>query len=602
MKKSDLKQKTLYLALASTLGMGTLSGCVLDSDDNNSSAQQEEQQTIGEQTIGLTQVGSYATGVFDESAAEIVAFDETTQQTFVVNANSGQIDVLNASDVSNPALSMSIDLANDLVVNGFAVSADEVGAANSVSVVQGLVAVAVQAEPKTDNGWVSFYRSDDLSFIDAKVVGALPDMLTFSSNGNTLIVANEGEPSEPDYATDPEGSVSLLDINWDGTTLNSTVTNIGFTDFNAGNSRHSELPADILLNGLNASVSQDLEPEYIAISEDNSRALVALQENNAIVDIDLASKTITKIFSLGLKDHSIEGYGFDGNNKDETVLIKPEAALGMYMPDSIASYTVEGTTYLVTANEGDSRDDWLEELDQTTCETGGFYYNFEDEVCIDELTLKDAFDNEVYSPASMTATLDLSRFDDGGDLSETVNRVKFSHSLTLKHGDLNNDGTIDRIYTFGGRSFSIYNAETGAQVYDSGDAFEQITAEKYGIEFNNDNAENAGEDRSDNKGPEPEALTVGSINGHTYAFIGLERMGGIMVYEITNPSEPKFIQYLNNRDVTVDNDTLEAGGAGDLGPEGFKFVEADKSPTGAPMLIVGNEVSGTTTFYNIDVQ
>lgn len=566
------------------------SGLILSSGCNNN-----DNEPAVETTISMQQLGTYASGVFDESAAEIVAFDANTKQTFVVNANSGQIDVLNSSDVSNPTKNLSINLAQTLQDNGIVGSTDLVGAANSVAVKNGLMAVAVEAETKTDNGWVMFYKVSDLSFVSALEVGALPDMLTFSPNGELLVVANEGEPSEDTYAIDPEGSISIIDINWDGNSLSTDVTALGFTDIS--------IPEGVLLNGYNATPAQDLEPEYVAISEDSTRAFVALQENNAIVDVDLITKTINKIFALGLKDHSIDGNGLDGNNKDDMVNIKTENALGMLMPDSIATYQVDGVNYVLTANEGDSRDDWLLALDQANCEAGGFYINKEEdpgEQCIDEITLKDALDSDVYQPTSAAATLNLSRFADGGDLSDTVNRLKFSHSLTLKHGDLDGDGTIDKILSFGGRSFSIFNAETGERVFDSGDAFEQITAEKYGTDFNNDNAENAAEDRSDNKGPEPEALEIAQIGDKTYAFIGLERMGGIMVYDITTPSEATFIEYNSNRLTDVTNDVLEAGGAGDLGPEGMKFVSAENSPNGQPLLIVASEVSGTTTFYQIN--
>jgi hypothetical protein len=133
--------------------------------------------------------------------------------------------------------------------------------------------------------------------------------------------------------------------------------------------------------------------------------------------------------------------------------------------------------------------------------------------------------------------------------------------------------------------------------YDSGALFEQITAALLPTEFNSNNDENGSFDsRSDDKGPEPEGLTVGDVDGRTYAFIGLERIGGIMVFEVTDPEAPSFVQYLNNRDFSGD---AEAGTAGDLGPEGLLFIPAGDSPTGAPLLVVTNEVSGSTTIYAV---
>lgn len=556
------------------------------------------------QIISLSQQGTYASGIFDESAAEIVAFDATSEQTFVVNADSGTVDVLDSSDVTNPTLVSSLDIAADMLAATDVVDAADVGEANSVTVSNGLLAIAVAADTKTDNGWAVFYKVSDLSYVDAVQVGALPDMITFTPDGSQAIVANEGEPSEGDnYATDPEGSVSVIDIDWDGSILTATPTTVGFTDFNAGQSRAAEIPDKLIINGANnPTIAQDLEPEYIAVNDDGSKAFVAFQENNAIAEINLQTKAVNKIWALGFKDHSIPGNELDGNNKDDQVAITSQPAFGIYMPDSIATMSFNNKTYVLTANEGDDRADWIVDFDQTTCEANNFYYHLEDSECLDDITMKDALDTDVLNPADPSKLLDFSNFEDGANLENAVRRLKFSYSITAQYGDVDGDDSIDKMLSYGGRSFSIWDAETGTLVFDSGNDFEVITAQRYGAEFNQTNDENGEpEDRSDNKGPEPEAIAVGKINGHTYAFIGLERMGGIMVYDVSNPNNPEYVQYVNNRDITVDNTTLEAGGAGDLGPEGLVFVSAEDSPSGKPMLIVGNEVSGTTTFYNIDV-
>ncbi|MCP4322964.1 MAG: hypothetical protein GY787_14190 [Alteromonadales bacterium] len=557
-------------------------------------------------SIKLVEQGRYHSNIFDQSAAEIVSFDKLTQQTFVVNAQSGRVDILNSKNIQQPTLAGSLNIKADLLKH-LNVNA---GAANSVDVNNGLVAVAIEAELKTDAGWVAFYNSQDLSFINAVYVGSLPDMLTFSKDGKKLIVAVEGEPSEKSYAVDPEGEVAIIDINWQDSILKTAVTRLTFSDFNIGGQRHHELTKQVVLNGYNATVAQDIEPEYIAINEQSTKAYVSLQENNAIAIIDLNKKSIEKIMALGFKDHRLSGNEFDGNNKDKKVDIKNEPALGLYQPDSIATVTINNKEYLLTANEGDDRSDWLTDLSQLQCESANFYYNLEEKSCADDIKLKDAFDKTVYSP--LKNSLELSNFQPGGIYQDAVQQVKFSHSITQKFGDLNGDGKIERLMTFGGRSFSIWDTENETVIFDSGSDFERITAEKYGNQFNQSHNKLKSEDRSDNKGPEPEALTTGVINGQTYAFIGLERMGGIMVYNITNPSQASFVQYLNNRDITInpkDNkDTNEDGikeyqiDAGDLGPEGFKFVSAEDSPTKSPILIVGNEVSGTTSFYSIELK
>jgi hypothetical protein len=172
-------------------------------------------------------------------------------------------------------------------------------------------------------------------------------------------------------------------------------------------------------------------------------------------------------------------------------------------------------------------------------------------------------------------------------------------NATTFNGDIDDDGAFEELYVLGGRSFSIWAAD-GTQTYDSGSEFERITAQRYPNNFNASNDENDPEGRSDNKGPEPEGVVLGEIAGRTFAFIGLERIGGIMVYDVTNPQSARFVQYVNSRDFSKDPET-ELALVGDLGPEGLAFISAEDSPNGAPLLVVGSEVSGTTTIYQVDV-
>ena len=512
---------------------------------SNISAQTTKQDQLSD--INLVEAGRYQSNIFDQSAAEIVTFDKLTQQTFVVNAQSGKIDVLNSSNIDAPTLANKLNIKADIKQH----LNEEAGAANSIDVYNGLLAVAIEAKNKTESGWVAFYDTSDLRFISAHYVGALPDMLTFTPNGKQLVIALEGEPSIGNYAIDPEGEIAILDIHWQDKKLSTKVTRLGFTDFNQGGLRHNELPKDLLLNGYQASVAEDIEPEYIAINLDSSKAYVALQENNAIAVVDLKTKKIDRIMSLGFKDHLAKGNEIDGNDKDKQALLKSEALLGMYQPDTVSTVRLNGIDYLLTANEGDDRSDWVSELSQAECEQGHFHYHLEDNNCADDIKLTDAFSSQVYSPKATSATLDLSNFKKGGAQQSTVNRVKFSHSLTTKHGDLDGDGKVDRLLTFGGRSFSIWDMKSLTMVFDSGSDFERITAEKYGKNFNQTHNKLKAEDRSAKKGPEPEALTTGIVDGKTYAFIGLERMGGIMVYDISEPSQAKFVQYLNSRDMSI---------------------------------------------------
>jgi hypothetical protein len=560
---------SIFLVSASAV---LLNGCS-DGDDGKTGLNGSSQ------VISLLELGRTESQGFGVSAAEIVAFDKGNQRIFTVNADSGAIDVFSASNLSAPSLLNNINLKQMLADESVVANANLVGPSNSIAVNSTYVAVAVEANPKTNNGWVVFLNLSDLSYASAVEVGALPDMLTFTKDGSKVIVANEGEPND-DYSIDPEGSVSVIRL------PEFSLTSISFSDFNVGESRNSELPTDkMVLDGYNTSVAESVEPEYITLSKDDSKAYVALQENNAIAVIDMDTMTIDRIFGLGFKDYSIPGNELDAGDRDSGVNIKNWPVMGIYMPDTITNMTFNGKTYLLTANEGDSREDWLENVtDQVTCESSGYF--FEGGGCHDEVRVKD-----LVSDAGLTLGSALV----GIDNDEYLGRLRASYHTTFSK----NGSTVDKVYAYGARSFSIWDVETGTQVFDSGSDFERITALRFGEDFNNNNDEHDGESRSDDKGPEPEALAVGTINGHQYVFIGLERMGGIMVYDISNPFAPSYVQYINNRDFTVaPSDSTDAG---DLGPESIQFISADDSPNNQPLIIVGNEVSGTTTIYQIDV-
>lgn len=192
-------------------------------------------------------------------------------------------------------------------------------------------------------------------------------------------------------------------------------------------------------------------------------------------------------------------------------------------------------------------------------------------------------------------SLDPTSFPGQGNLQQDSNLGRLKITTTL--GDTDDDGDFDELYSYGARSFSIWDKE-GALLFDSADELEQITASVLPLDFNaSDNENNSFEDRSDDKGPEPEGVVVGEVDGEHYAFIGLERIGGIMVYNVENPSTPTFVTYINTRDFLGDP---VAGTAGDLSPEGLTFIAAADSSNGKPLLVVAYEVSGTTTVFEID--
>ncbi len=496
----------------------------------------------------LNTLGTYATGIFAKSAAEIVAFDAATNRLFVTNSANFTLDVLDISNPTNPTKVKSISLAP------FG------GGVNSVAVKNGLVAVAIEATNKQAPGQVVFFNAAG-DFIKSVTVGSLPDSLTFTPDGTKVIVANEGEPSD-DYLVDAPGSVSIIDLSRG--VANLTQANVTTASF-AGFDKQTLLNQGVRIFGPNASVAQDLEPEFVAIAPDSKTAWVTLQENNALAKINLTTGQV-EILPLGYKDHSLPGNGFDASDKDGGINIKPHPVRGLYLPDAIAAYQASGQTFLVTTNEGDSRD----------------YDGFSEEARIADLIL---------DPIAFPNAAELQK-------AENLGRLKVTTTL----GDTDGDGDYDALYTYGTRSFSIWDGN-GKLVFDSGDDFEQILAGQIPTGFNADGEKsNSFDSRSDDKGPEPEALAIGEIQGRTYAFIGLERAGGILVYDITNPYSPQFQRYLNNRDfavpVTLPNGATNPA-AGDLAPEGLTFIPADKSPTGRPILVAANEVSGTTTVYDV---
>jgi len=494
------------------------------------------------QEIQLERLGTYATGLFNQSAAEIVAHDPKSQRLFVTNVAKSRIDVLDIRDPRKPALLRSIEVA------AFGKQA------NSVAVNRGLLAVAVEARLNTDPGKVAFFDADGRALASV-TVGSLPDMLTFTPDGRTVLVANEGQPSD-DYKVDPPGSVSIIRLPHNLARLQqSDVTTVDFSSFNG-----AKLGPGIRVFGPGASVAQDFEPEYIAVSPDSRTAWITLQENNAIAVLDIEKAVFTKIAGLGFKDHSRPGQGLDPSDQDGGIKIATWPVRGMYQPDSIAAFGIGGRTYLVTANEGDGRD----------------YKGFSEERRVS------------------TLTLDPTAFPNGDALKGKTQLGRLT--VTSATGDTDGDGDFDQLYLFGARSFSIWTTNLGL-VFDSGDDFEKRLAALLPAHFNSNNDSNTSFDtRSDNKGPEPEGVVTAQLFGRTYVFIGLERIGGVFVYDASDPAHPRFVTYVNDRIFTG---VSARGTAGDLGPEGLLFIPASSSPIREPLLVTANEVSGTTTLYRI---
>ncbi|GLX79017.1 alkaline phosphatase [Thalassotalea insulae] len=529
-----------------------------------------------------------------EGAAEIVQYQKSTGWVYAINS-SGDLATVNVLDLANADASELTQDAEGIITNTNMATVAQIdlsehtaGDANSIAISDDLamLAVAMAADETGVKGQIAFYDISGASpvFIKNIDVGYLPDMVAFSPDSSKVVVANEGEPSG-DYLVDPEGSISIINIA-NGVIADSAI-NIGFSAYNDKQAMLEAQgtmfpnPSGRVIKGqtINTTVAMDLEPEYVTISADSKIAFVSLQENNAIAIVDLDSDSLVKIQGLGLK--SWANSTLDASDKDDAINFRSYQNLyGMYQPDTIASYQWQGANFIVSANEGDGREYFFDAASEEECmSSGGIDYD-EDDGCLS------------YSDESRAEdlALDPQAFSDVNNDDSDLGRLKVS----VIKGDTDNDGDYDKLYTYGARSFSIWDA-SGELVFDSGDQIGKITAAIHGSTFNNDEDANEGDTRSDAKGAEPEALALGKIGERSYAFVGLERMSGIMVYDISNPFNVQFVDYFINRGTTEGAEIT-----GDLAPEGMKFIPSTESS--AAMLVVGNEISGSVSVWQFDAK
>ena len=498
---------------------------------------------IASESIKLNYVSSFSNGTAGSNSAEIVAYDALSKKLFIANSIGGKLDIVDFSNPSVPTLLSSISMA-------------PYGNINSISVKNGIVATAIENISPQLNGKVVFFNSNG-TYLNEVGVGAMPDMITFNTSGTKVITANEGEPNTA-YTSDPLGSISIIDVS--GGIASLSAANVTTLDFTAYNSQISSLKAaGIRIFGPGATVAQDMEPEYVTVSNDDSKAWVSCQENNALVEINLLTNSITSILPLGTKDLSLTGNAIDANDQGGLIQMATWPVKAFYMPDAIASYSVGGTTYVITANEGDARE----------------YTGY----------------SEIGRMSASTYPLDPTAFPNGDVIKANIGRL----NITMANGDSDNDGDFDEIYTYGARSITIWNTTTGMKVWDSGDDFEMITSQhpQLAALFNASNANNTFKNRSDDKGPEPEGITIATIYNKVYAFITLERIGGCMVYDVTDPSNPIYVDYKNSRNLTTYG--------GDNGPEGIIYIKNEETSNGKSYVLLANEISSTISVYEVDV-
>jgi hypothetical protein len=528
----------------------------------------------------LTPIGTYRADGFDASAAEVVAFDASTQRIFTINGAMRRVDVLDAADPRALRIVGCLDLGGDptsvvALGDGFAAVAYQPPAAGGIDgkSLPGLVAII----------------DPDAERVATVSVGIGVDAITVTPDGRRLLTADEAEiPTvfDGDPASIPVGSVSVIELPTDLSQLaqdDVTVVPLSQLDDVA-------LDEHVRRSPRIPTFGQDAEPEFVVVSSDSSTAYVALQESSAIAVLDLDALRFTRVFGLPVVDHSLDGAhlapsdrpSVPGRALDPSDPSIPDAAfadavntqrrahrvVGMPMPDGIALLEQEGRSFILTAEEGDARE-WGR--------------NYEDVARVSQLGSR--ADRPPVCPGAYTAE-----------------ELQVLARLTVSTLDgVTAQGCIAQLHALGTRGMGIYDAETGERVWHSGDDMERAGLATHPRFFNSNHREASWMTRSDDKGPEPEFVELGRVAGRTFAFVGLERTSGIVVYDVTDPTAPVRADHVVNRDFARQLDRADDPLVGDLGPEGLDFVPAQDSPTRRPLLVVGNEVSHTTTVWELAV-
>jgi len=490
----------------------------------------------------LSYIGKYSVGAVNEDGgvAEIVVYNNDNKRIYMVNGALGSLDIVDAGVLRSGQftelnLYKRIDVSAMGVANGFTYG-DLTSAAVSTKNKQ--IALAVQHNTYSEPGYIVIVNYEG-EYIRHYSAGVQPDMICYTPDEQYILTADEGEPrfGYAGGAIDPPGSVTIVNVK------TNEVRIAGFSSFDAASARTAFLQSGGIL-GKGANPSLDFEPEYIAVSSDSRTAWVSLQEANALAVLDIVSGTFSSVFGLGFKDHNLPQNSMDAL-RDRKVELAVQNIFGAYMPDGIAAVRIQGKDYILTANEGDARE-W---------------------------------------GSGANAYADITTF--------TVEGARITVLDNAKKDGL----AADKKYILGARSFSIWDVSGGSAklVYDSANEFEKRTAEYFPANFNASHTNNDLDSRSGGKGPEPEYAASLQIGSRTYAIIGLERIGGIMVYDISNPQSPEFYDYINTRDFSGSG----LAQMGDLGPEGIAAIPASDSPTKRPLIFVANEVSGTIAVFEV---
>ena len=519
-----------------------------------------------EATVKITEIS--AISLDGEGSGEIATFHPGSKRIFATNGVKNAIDIFDISNVAAPKKVGSLSLSpygNDVT---------SVAAGRDVVVAAVLVTETFSATgaPSTPNGKLVVFDTNGKVLSSPDILGVLPDSVTFAPNGTTALVAIEGQPvcakddpattakEDTDYlkASDPEGGVSIVDLTNPAAPV---VKFAGFKQFNVAQMKAKGIAVSSVVN----NVAKDFEPEFIT-AVDNKYAYVTIQEANAIgkLDIEAASfESVTRAFESKLsviaRDTSDRDSGAGPRNYANVV--------GASQPDAIASFKVGSGHYFVTANEGDAR--------EYTC-------------------LND-------DQRGSSLKVDTRRFPNWSTLSANaaLGRAKVNPTI----GDRDGDGDIDTIHLRGSNSMTMYR--NGIALWDSGELLDQIQIKAFGVaNINGSHSLSSdkstmnyvGQDRSDDKGSEPEGVAVGMVGNTRVAILGLERMTALAVFDITQPRSPVFQEWLQ----MLPAKATPAKDVKHWSPEGIVFVSADKSPSGKALIITSYELSGSISIHQIE--
>ena len=520
-----------------------------------------------EATLKITEIASITSGD-GEGSHEIATFHAGSKRIFATNGVKNTIDIYDISDVTNPKKVGSVALSpygND--VTSVAAGKDVVVAVVNVS-----DKFSATGVPTTTNGKIVVFDTSGKVLSAPDVLGVLPDSVTFAPNGTTALVAIEAQPvcakddpataakEDADYskASDPVGGVTVVDLS---NPASPVLRFAGFDQFSVAEMRAKGIAVSSVVN----NVSKDFEPEFVT-AVDNNYAYVTIQEANAIGKLNIGSATFESISRAF--ESKVSRVARDTSDRDAGAGPRTYAnVVGASQPDAIAGFTVGAGQYFVTANEGDAR--------EYTC-------------------LNDDLRGSALK-------VDARRFPDWKTLSgnTALGRAKVNPTI----GDKDGDGDIDTIHLRGSNSMTMYR--NGIAIWDSADLLDQIQTQAFGVaNINGSHSLSSdkstmnyvGQDRSDDKGSEPEGVAVGMVGDRRIAILGLERMTALAIFDITDPGNPIFQEWLQ----MLPTKATPAKDVKHWSPEGIVFVPASKSPSGKALIITSYELSGSISIHQVE--